>query len=661
VAVSALASTEEWAVLQQFVQDLLADWFPDTGPEHDGGASDLERRLIESLAVTPTTSSIDDDLSRRDEDRRLASRVWYWRGRAHWELGDPVLATQHWSAALELDARNQAAWNALLSLQLLTPQQACELLTTRVRFARNDGWLRALYLAQIAVTQKSPEKDSSSVRPRSTSLLSLPPPLQETSPGRGALNFGDASSIQLSSPMMSPPFHLNDENNAAASSKRISAGGQLPPRGTSANADAHAQPSEPCHAKVHEAFAELTNTYRLGQSPHVMALAARRAYNCYDWKTCLSVCEQLVAQGSIVPSSAPSISSLPSVSSLSSFSDAAYCYVAVLVLLGRHRSLFSLAHEWVSAAPKSPLSWFAVGAYYYATGRYHVAQRHFCRATRLDPHCSPAWMAFGCSFAVVDESDQALASFRAAQRLAPGDALPLLYMGVEYVRTNHLPLAQHFLRCARVQSQDDPLCLHESGVLEFQRGNLESAIQWFSGALRTLSRCSALDGGASCVSVKAAVLECSDPYWEPTIFNLGHAFRKTRQFDLAKTCFERCIALTQSASAYSALAFTNHLSGEVDAAISLYHQALAVKPDDPFSSEMLGRALRESMQQGIDELLSIPATRPPASSKRLLRGHDTSSSLAVGSINKLGDESILSEGGTMDQSEDMDSDVDMNG
>jgi anaphase-promoting complex subunit 6 len=488
-------------------------------------------------------------------------------------------------------------------------------------------------------------------------LISLPP-LQEASPERGGLNFGDASSIQLSSPLLSPPFHSNDENNAASSKRTM-----VPPRAAAANAETPAQPQVPCHVKVQEAFSELTNTHKLGHSPHVLALAARHAYNCYEWKTCLSLCEELAAQGSIVPSSAASSSSLPSISSLSSTSDAAYCYIAVLVLLGRHRSLFALAHEWVSAAPKSPLSWFAVGAYYYATGRYHVAQRHFCRATRLDPHCSPAWMAFGCSFAVVDESDQALASFRAAQRLSPGDTLPLLYMGVEYVRTNHLPLAQHFLRCARAQSQDDPLCLHESGVLDLQRGDLESAIQWFSRALQTLNKDSVVDGDASKVSVETAILECSDPYWEPTIFNLGHAYRKSRQFDLAMLCFERCIALTQSASGYAALAFTTHLSGAVDAAISLYHQALAVKPDDPFSSELLSRALRESMMSGLDDLLSIPPARlrQQTSSKLVLGGAGYSSSLIVGSINRHGDESMISEEGNVDQSEEMDSDVDMSG
>jgi tetratricopeptide (TPR) repeat protein len=673
VAVAALASTEDWTMLQQFLHEVLAEhcgaaiWdggavatpsAAGTAMAAAGGApAEIEARIVELL----TASSDDPDSD--DQDRVLASRVWYWRGKAHWEVGDPVVAARYWRTSLELDARNQASWNAILSLHLMTPQQAYELIMQLNFGGANGGWLRALYLAQIPVTQQSKEAD---VKSRD-SLISIPPPHEAPSEDP-SLDFGDASSIQLNSPMMATSLYLNDENNNATSSKAMTGAGGPPQRsarGPTAAAQSH--PLPPCHVTVQEAFADLTNRYKLGDSPLVLALAARRAYNCYDWKTCLSLCEQLAANGSIAPTASPSGSSTSHASSATASVDAAYCYVAVLALLGRHRSLFALAHEWVSAAPKSPQSWFAVGAYYYATGRYHVAQRHFCRATRLDPHCSPAWMAFGCSFAVVDESDQALASFRAAQRLAPGDSLPLLYMGIEYVRTNHLTLAHHFLRAARAQAQDDPLCLHESGVLELQKGNLESAIQWFSRALRVLSKSSSAATTSSAiniVSIEATVLEVSDPYWEPTVFNLGHALRKSRQFDLARRCFEQCVALSPSASAYAALAFTTHLAGDADAAVSLYHQALAVKPDDPFASDMLNRALRDSMLHGIDNLLATtaaPVSAPVASMP--VGGKMGQASLLIARAGgKVGDDSVFSNDGvTIDQSEDMDSDVDMSG
>jgi anaphase-promoting complex subunit 6 len=307
-------------------------------------------------------------------------------------------------------------------------------------------------------------------------------------------------------------------------------------------------------------------------------MAARRAYRRYDWKGALALCQELAHLDPAVE-------------------EAAFCYVSTLVLLGHKRVLFRLAHAWVDAAPQSAASWFAVGAYYYCIQRYHMAQRHFCRATRLNPQCTEAWIAFGCSFAACDESDQALASFRAAQRLSPGEHSSLLYMGMEYIRTNHLVLASHFLQAALTASGGDPLCFHEMGVLAAHRGDHAQAITLFRLAIKGDG------GGDESDSLSERLDLCHDTYWEPTIFNLGHSYRKCRQFDLALTCFRRCVALCPKASsAYSAIAFTQHLRGDVDEAISHYHRALGIKPDDPFSTDMLHRALH-------DQLTSVSASR----------------------------------------------------
>lgn len=51
-----------------------------------------------------------------------------------------------------------------------------------------------------------------------------------------------------------------------------------------------------------------------------------------------------------------------------------------------------------------------------------------------------AWLGFGHAFALCDESDQAVAAYRTALRLFPGLHLPLVCIGMEYQRTNNLPL-----------------------------------------------------------------------------------------------------------------------------------------------------------------------------------------------------------------------------
>lgn len=43
------------------------------------------------------------------------------------------------------------------------------------------------------------------------------------------------------------------------------------------------------------------------------------------------------------------------------------------------------------------------------------------------------------------------------------------------------------------------------------------------------------------------------------------------------------------------MGFSKHLDGDVDGAIDSYHEALSRKPEDPFTSEMLTRALAEAV------------------------------------------------------------------
>jgi len=328
---------------------------------------------------------------------------------------------------------------------------------------------------------------------------------------------------------------------------------------------------------VDTAFNTLTGDFKLEAAPQVLAMSARRAFQRYQWEEALQYCERLAAVDPHV-------------------AGADYCYLAVLVLLGRKQVLFRLAHGWVEADSKAATSWLAVGCYYFACQRFHVAQRHFCRATRLDPQCTAAWIAFGCSFAACDESDQALASFRAAQRLSPGDHTTLLYMGMEYVRTNHLVLAQHFLKAA-LDSCDgsDPLVLHEMGVWHAHKEEWNQAAVWLEKA-------------------KAAV-GTDDPFWEPTVYNLGHAYRHLGQYEKALECFEMCVALLPRSSAYAAVGLTQHLMDDLDGAIESYHQALSMKADDPFSSDMLQRALKDQMTRAfrVDENMESNSMMSPGS------------------------------------------------
>lgn len=538
------------------------------------------------------------------------SRLCLWRGRAYAETGHPQRAAIYWQRAIRMDSKCVQALDLLLARSVVTPQEAYEIIENLNMEAPME-WLRDLYLARIELSpQDVHDKTGGSADHHHTNTsyhcaqttdvnMQNMPSDTPSFAMEGHSQYLDASSIQMASPSLmnsprgdtattptDPSFQniLGSSDDGINNAKKNSAtsGVQFAYNTkdrSSGYADKKLPAKSPVQVHVDEAFAKLWNVHKLHQSPEVLSMAARRAYRRYDLRGALEHCQQLATIDPLCQT-------------------AGYVYISTLAALGHKRHLFRLAHEWVEASPKSARAWFAVGSYYYACERYHVAQRHFCRATRLDPHCTEAWIAFGCSFAACDESDQALASFRAAQRLSPGEYASLLYMGMEYLRTNHLVLAQYFLSSAFKASGGDPLCLNELGVLSIQRSDYEGAIGWFSRALRACVQ-DEFEGDDR-KSVADCIVLCQEPHWEATIFNLGQCYRKTRKFTEASRCFERCIALSpEKCSGYAALAFTKHLMGDLDEAIDFYHQALSCKPDDPFSSEMLNKALTEALSTSL--------------------------------------------------------------
>lgn len=252
-------------------------------------------------------------------------------------------------------------------------------------------------------------------------------------------------------------------------------------------------------------------------------------------------------------------------------------HVCSMMRLDLHAELFYLAHQLVEEYPAAAVSWYAVGCYYHMIGDFENARRYFSKSTTIDHRFAPAWVGFGHAFAAQDESDQAMAAYRTASRLFPGSHIPWLGIGMEYLRTNHLHLALQYIRQAQEICPYEPLVLHELGVLHYHNGEYDDAVSYF---LRVAANCHEYDE-----SVR-----------EPSIFNLGHAYRKKRDFDNAALWYRAALAINpRLASTYSALGFTLHLKGDLDGAIELYHQSLSLKPDDTFTCEMLTEALRDTL------------------------------------------------------------------
>jgi anaphase-promoting complex subunit 6 len=102
--------------------------------------------------------------------------------------------------------------------------------------------------------------------------------------------------------------------------------------------------------------------------------------------------------------------------------------------------------------------------------------------------------------------------------------LPSLCIGMELVRANNYALAQEFLLKAKEICPFDPLVYNELGVIYFRNKYITDATAHFEKALKLVTN-------------DMRNKDTLQDSWEPTVFNLGHCYRKLK-YIVKKVRFE---------------------------------------------------------------------------------------------------------------------------
>ncbi|KAF2793651.1 anaphase-promoting complex subunit Cut9 [Melanomma pulvis-pyrius CBS 109.77] len=250
-------------------------------------------------------------------------------------------------------------------------------------------------------------------------------------------------------------------------------------------------------------------------------------------------------------------------------------HLACLHELGQKNALFLLSHDLADTHPSEPCSWLAVGIYYLCISRIAEARRYFSKASMMDPHFGPAWIGFAHTFAAEGEHDQAISAYSTAARLFQGTHLPQLFLGMQNLQLNNLSLAHEYLNTAFDLCQTDPLLLNEMGVVYYHEDALIDAISMFRRAL-TISDKNEADPDA----------------WIPTRTNLAHALRRSGQLDEALATFDEVLRHgVKDSGIFTAKGLVLLEMGRSWDAVIALHEALAVTPQDPMATDLLGRAL----------------------------------------------------------------------
>ncbi|KAL3280154.1 hypothetical protein HHI36_017654 [Cryptolaemus montrouzieri] len=295
----------------------------------------------------------------------------------------------------------------------------------------------------------------------------------------------------------------------------------------------------------------------------IVAKAERLYYNC-DFQQCSNLTEVILKQDPWHTGCLP-------------------IHISCQIELKESNKLFLLAHNLVDLYPNLAISWYAVGCYYYIIGKSDYARRYLAKATCLDRLFGPAWLAYGHSFAIENEHDQAMAAYFKASQLMKGCHLPLLYIGLECGLTNNIKLAEKFFQQAQNIAPDDPFILHEKGVINFQNLEYKNAERNFKEALEKIKK---IHSGPI------------PQRWMSLLNNLGHTCRKLKKYEEALEYHHQALLLSpQNAAIYSAIGFVHSLIGNTEEAVEWFHKALGLERDDTFSSTMLNYVIEQLSEE----------------------------------------------------------------
>lgn len=309
--------------------------------------------------------------------------------------------------------------------------------------------------------------------------------------------------------------------------------------------------------KFEEAENILKDEYRLNSNNDLLLSRAQHAFVQCNFDQCLEICETILDKDPY------NCNTLP-------------YYISCLYELGGRNKLFLKAHQLAESHPTHPIAWQAIGIYYLSIKKVIEARKFLSKATLLNPNNGQAWIGFAHTFAMDGEHEQAISAYAFAARLFPGNHMPNMFLGMQHLQMNNVSLAEEYLLASHHICNSDPLLLNEIGVVYYHKNQLDRAEAYLQDALTA-----------------ARFLNSESKIWISINANLGHVYRRAAQYDKALDCFNQALKMNHKndGTILSAIGLVYLKINNPFKAIGLFHDALALAPDDPISNDLLKRAL----------------------------------------------------------------------
>ena len=169
-----------------------------------------------------------------------------------------------------------------------------------------------------------------------------------------------------------------------------------------------------------------------------------------------------------------------------------------------------------------------------------------------------------------------------------------MYIGMEHLVSNNLPLAEQYLLEALQICDQDPSLFNELGSLYFACCEFDKALSHYEKA------------HALATSYN---LDPSEDIVQSVIMNLGHTHRKLGRMHKAREAFQFVLRhqsgtlSADTANTYCALGLLAHQEGNLSEAVEYYHNALSMAPSHVLAKELLSKSLESNSTKSLIDLM----------------------------------------------------------
>uniref|UniRef100_A0AC35UBG9 RNA helicase n=1 Tax=Rhabditophanes sp. KR3021 TaxID=114890 RepID=A0AC35UBG9_9BILA len=291
-----------------------------------------------------------------------------------------------------------------------------------------------------------------------------------------------------------------------------------------------------------------------------------------------------------------------------------YLHLAVLTELKKTCRLFEIAHNLVERCPENEISWYAIGCYYMAIENWYAAKTFFHKTIQINSNFGEGWMAMGHANALGGEHEQSMNCYFRAHRLLEGSWEPLMYIGIEHMKTNNLTLSANFLADSLSLAEDNIMVLLEMGAMYYGQNRSSLAEKYFNKALNSVLGLEP-DAELNDQMLEVKLHQTISTRWESLMNNLGMLYRVLKRY-------ERAIMFHKKAMSMEYRDPSNLISmGMCYAYMGMYGEALAIF-NEAASPKLLIKKIRQQIQHttkrgtSIDDLVSpiqLKANNKPAS------------------------------------------------